>query len=150
MFWRVYFWTFVALSILNALSAGLRPQTLAITDWVDLALFTPMAVFAVWSQAFDKWLVHPNVWRGVLFGAVFWKSISLGVTVPAVIVKALELNAKAGVSAAESAIVVSVGTAIIMTVPPLVAVYCRAYPGGDRPRIRLPGPSSRRRAEANA
>ena len=56
MFWRIYFWTFAALSILNALSAALRPEALAITDWVDLAVFTPMALFAVWSQAFDKWL----------------------------------------------------------------------------------------------
>lgn len=150
MFWRIYFWTFVALSILNALSAALRPEALAITDWVDLAAFTPLALFAVWSQAFDKWLVHPNVWRGVLFGAVFWKSISLGISVPTLIARALELNAKAGVSAAESAIVTAGGMAIILTIPPLVAVYCRAYPGGDRPRIRLPGPNPRRRAEANA
>jgi len=54
------------------------------------------------------------------------------------------------VAAAESAIVVAAGMAVILTVPPLVAVYCRAYPGGDRPRIRLPGPNPRRRAEANA
>jgi hypothetical protein len=150
MFWRAYFWTFVALSILNALSAALRPEALGITDWVDLAVFTPMALFAVWSQAFDKWLVHPNVWRGVLFGAVFWKSISLGITVPETLAKAMALNAKAGSSAAENAILVSAGMAMLLTVPPLVAIYCRAYPGGDRPRIRLPGPGARRRAEANA
>jgi hypothetical protein len=150
MFWRAYFWTFVALSILNALSAALRPEALQITDWIDLAVFTPMALFAVWSQAFDKWLVHPNVWRGVLFGAVFWKSISLGITVPVTLAKALDLKAKAGVSAAESSILVAAGMALLLTVPPLVAIYCRAYPGGDRPRIRLPGPSARRRAEAGA
>ncbi len=150
MFWRIYFWTFTALAILTALSAALRPAAQGITDWVDLAVFMPIALFAVWSQAFDKWLVHPNVWRGVLFGAVFWKSISLGISVPTLIVKAMDLNAKAGVAAAESAIVVAAGTAIILTIPPLVAIYCRAYPGGDRPRIRLPSPNPRRRAEANA
>ena len=100
MFWRIYFWTFTALSALNALSAALRPAALAITDWVDLAVFTPMALFAVWSQAFDKWLVHPNVWRGVLFGAVFWKSISLGISVPQLLARVMDLNAKAGVAAA--------------------------------------------------
>jgi hypothetical protein len=150
MFWRIYFWTFAALAILTALSAALRPQAQGITDWIDLAVFMPVMLFAVWSQAFDKWLVHPNAWRGVLFAAVFWKSISLGVSVPQFIVKAMDLNAKAGLAAAESALVVAAGMAIILTIPPLVAVYCRAYPGGDRPRIRLPGPNPRRRAEANA
>jgi hypothetical protein len=150
MFWRIYFWTFAALAILTVLSAALRPQAQGITDWIDLAVFMPVMLFAVWSQAFDKWLVHPNAWRGVLFAAVFWKSISLGVSVPQFIVKAMDLNAKAGLAAAESALVVAAGMAIILTIPPLVAVYCRAYPGGDRPRIRLPGPNPRRRAEANA
>ena len=47
--------------------------------------FMPVMLFAVWSQAFDKWLVHPNAWRGILFVAVFWKSISLGISVPQLI-----------------------------------------------------------------
>jgi hypothetical protein len=150
MFWRVYFWTFVGLAILNMLSAALQPAALGPIEWLDLAAFTPLALFAVWSQTFDKWLVHPNIWRIVLFVAVFWKSISLGMTVPEIIAKATELNAKAGVSAAESAIVMAAGMAIILTVPPLIAIYCRAYPGGDRPRIRLASPTARRGAEANA
>jgi hypothetical protein len=149
MFWRAYFWTYLALTALSGLAAALRPTALSPTDWVDLAVFMPFALFSVWSQAFDKWLLHPNTWRFVLFGGVFWKSISLGVSIPKVIVKGLELNAKQGLAAAESAIIVAGGMAIILSVPPLVAVYCRAYPGGDRPRIRLPGPN-RRRAEANA
>jgi hypothetical protein len=140
----------VALAILNLLSAALRPAGLGPIEWIDLAAFTPLALFAVWSQAFDKWLVHPNAWRIVLFGAVFWKSISLGITVPQIIAKAIDLNARAGVAAAESAIVVAAGMAIILTVPPLIAIYCRAYPGGDRPRVRLASPTARRRAEANA
>ncbi|HZZ68989.1 MAG TPA: hypothetical protein VFE18_12520 [Phenylobacterium sp.] len=149
MFWRIYFWTFVALAILNALGAALQPATQTPTDWVDIAVFLPLALFAVWSQAFDKWLVHPNAWRFVLFGAVFWKSISLGISIPTVIAKGLAINAKQGVNAAESAIVTMAGMAIILGVPPLVAMYYRAYPGGDRPRIRLAAPG-RRRAEANA
>lgn len=150
MFWRAYFWTFVALAILSALTAALRPAALGLTDWIDLAAFMPLALFAVWSQAYDRWLLHPNAWRFVLFGAVFWKSISLGISIPKVLAKGLELNAKVGLTAAESAIVVAAGMAIILTAPPLVAIYYRAYPGGDRPRIRLPGPNARRRAAANA
>ena len=40
----------------------------------------------------------------------------------------------AGITAkmsSQDAIVVAAGTAIILTVPPLVAIYCRAYPGGE-------------------
>ena len=70
-----------------------------VTDWIDLAAFTPVALIAaILVRAFLRQvvLVHPRVWRGVLFAAVFWKSISMGISVPTLVarVKALDLNAK--------------------------------------------------------
>ena len=38
MFWRIYFWTFTALSMLTVVSAALQPQTQGITDWVAAGL----------------------------------------------------------------------------------------------------------------
>ena len=100
-YWRVYFWAYLALTALSVLGAALRPAALAAIDWVDLAAFTPVALFAVGAQAFSRSVLPTNLWKGLLFAAVFWKSIALGVSVPKVIARGVDMNAKVGLGAAE-------------------------------------------------
>jgi len=130
------------------LGAALRPAALAAIDWVDLAAFTPVALFAVGAQAFSRSVLPTNLWKGLLFAAVFWKSIALGVSVPKVIARGVDMNAKVGLGAAELTIALALFMAAFLVGPPLMALYCKGYPDGDLGRIRLP--SARRRTPAKA
>jgi len=147
-YWRGYFWAYLALTALSVLGAALRPAALAAIDWVDLAAFTPVALFAVGAQAFSRSVLPTNLWKGLLFAAVFWKSIALGVSVPKVIARGVDMNAKVGLGAAELTIALALFMAAFLVGPPLMALYCKGYPDGDLGRIRLP--SARRRTPAKA
>jgi hypothetical protein len=140
MYWRVYFWAYAALTALSVLGAALRPAALAAIDWVDLLAFTPVALFAVGAQAFNRSILPTNVWRGLLFASVFWKSIALGISVPKVIARGVDMNAHVGLVAAEVSIAVALFMAAFLIGPPLVALYGKGYPDGDLGRIRLPSP----------
>jgi len=150
MFWKAYFGLYCFLGVFNALGAGLRPGTLTPIDWVDLGLFTPVALAALFAQALDRWVLPTMVWRVLLFAAVFWKSIALGITIPKVIARGVDLNARMGLLTAELAIALGVVSAVFLAGPPLVALYLRGYPDGDLALMRLPGSKRRRQATAKA
>lgn len=150
MFWKAYFSLYCALATFSLMGAGLRPMTLGPADWFDLAVFTPIALGALSAQAFDRWVLPTNLWRGLLFASVFWKSIALGISIPKVISHGVELNARLGLLTAELAIALGVMTAIFLAGPPLVALYLRAYPDGDLALMRLPGSKRRRQTAAKA
>ena len=134
MFWRAYFWTYVALAILSALAAALRPSELGLTDWIDLAVFMPVGLFAVWSQAFDKWFVHPTAWRFVLSGRM---AAFPGKGSPAA---ALERSTprRAWPPLVERYRHAPPAWALLLTIPPLVAFYSRRGLSGRRPAERCP------------
>ena len=147
-YWRVYFWAYLALTALSALGAALRPAALAAIDWIDLAAFTPVALLAVGAQAFGRSVLPTSLWKVLLFASVFWKSIALGVSIPKVIARGVDMNAKVGLGAAELTIALALFMAAFLVGPPLMALYCKGYPDGDLARIRLP--SARRRTPAKA
>lgn len=150
MFWKAYFSLYCALGVFNVMGAGLRPATLTPTDWFDLAVFTPIALWALCAQAFNWWILPTTLWRALLFGSVFWKSIALGISIPKVIARGVDLNARMGLLTAEIAIALGVVTSIFLAGPPLVALYLRAYPDGDLALMRLPGSKRRKQAAAAA
>ena len=150
MFWKAYFGLYVALALFGLMGAGLRPTSLGPTDWFDLAVFTPIALGALAAQAFNRWVLPTVVWRVLLFGAVFWKAIALGISIPKVLTRGVDLNAKMGLVAAEAAIAMGVFAAVFLAGPPLVALYLRGYPDGDLGLMRLPGSKRRRAAAAKA
>ena len=150
MFWRFYFWAYLGLSALGVIGAALRPDSLSPTDWIDLAAFTPVAILAAGAQTFNRALLPTTVWRVALFTSVFWKSIALGISVPKVVARGVDLNARMGLGAAEVAIVIAIGVAAFLTGPPLVALYHKAYPDGDLGRMRVSGPKAGRSMAAKA
>jgi hypothetical protein len=149
-YWRIYFWAYLALTALSMLGAALRPADLMAIDWVDLAAFTPVALFAVGAQAFNRSVLPTNVWRGLLFASVFWKSIALGISLPKAIARGVDMNAKVGLGAAEVTIALALFMTAFLVGPPLVALYCKGYPDGDLGRIRLPSAKRDRRPPAKA
>jgi hypothetical protein len=150
MFWKGYFWAYIALAAFSLLGAVLRPSALVVTDWIDLVAFTPVAVAAVLAQAFNRSFLPTDAWRVLLFGSVFWKSIALGISIPKVMAHGVALNSTAGLIPAEIAIAAALGMAGFLVAPPLVALYCKGYPDGDLGRIRLPSPKRNRQAPAKA
>lgn len=150
MFWKAYFSLYCALAAFNLMGAGLRPATVETPDWVDLAVFTPIALGAIGAQAFNRWVLPTNVWRILLFASVFWKSIALGISIPKVIARGVDLNSRMGLLTAEVAIALGVISAAFMAGPPLVALYMRAYPDGDLALMRLPNRKRRKPAAAKA
>ena len=150
MFWKAYFGLYVALAVFAGMGAGLRPAAMTSPDWVDLAVFTPVALGALAAQAFDRWVLPTTVWRGLLFAAVFWKAIALGISIPKVLARGVDLNARMGLVAAEAAIALGVFAAIFLAGPPLVALYLRGYPDGDLALMRLPGSKRRQQSAAKA
>ena len=150
MFWKAYFWGFLVLAIFAGLGAALRPHNLNMVDWIDLAAFTPVAAGAVLVRAYNRWVLPPWVWKGLLFVTVFGKSIEVGIEVPKLVAKAVDLNARVSLMVAEVTIIIAVAMAAFLTAPPLIALYLNGYPDGDGARIRLPGPNRRRRAQAKA
>jgi hypothetical protein len=150
MFWKAYFSLYCALAAFSLMGAGLRPASFTPADWFDLAVFTPVALSALGAQAFDKWVLPTTAWRVLLFGSVFWKAIALGISIPKVIARGVELNARMGLVTAELAIALGIVTAIFLAGPPLVALYLRGYPDGDLALMRLPGSKRRRQAAAKA
>jgi hypothetical protein len=150
MFWRVYFWAYLAWVALSLMGAALRPAALALTDWIDLVAFAPLAITVLGAQAFGRSLLPEKVWQVLLFASVFWKSIALGSSIPKLIARVVDLNTRMGVVAAEIAIVAAVATAALLVAPPLIALYHKGYPDGDLSRIRLPGPRRGRRSDVQA
>ena len=148
MFWKAYFWAYIVLVAFAALGAALRPHALTLVDWIDLAAFMPIALGAVLVRAFNRWVLPPHIWKALLFAAVFWKSIALGIGVPKLVAKALDLSARVSLIIAEATIFLAIAMAVFLTAPPLVALYLNGYPDGDGARIRLPGPRARSRAAA--
>ncbi len=146
MFWKAYFWGFLALAVYAGLGAALRPQSLAMADWIDLVALTPIAAGAVLVRAYGRWVLPPYVWKVLLFITVFCKSIMLGIGVPKLAAKAVDLNVHVSLFAAEAAIIIATAMAVFMTAPPLIALYLNGYPDGDGARIRLPGPRRKPRA----
>jgi|SRR5579859_692835 len=146
MFWKAYFWGFLALAVYAGLGALLRPQSLAIPDWVDLVAFTPIAAGAVFVRAYDRWLLPPYVWKGLLFATVFGKSMMLGIGVPKLAARAADLSTHVSLFAAETAIIIATAMAAFLVAPPLAALYLNGYPDGDGARIRLPGPRRKPRS----
>jgi hypothetical protein len=132
------------------MGAALRPAALALTDWIDLVAFAPLAITVLGAQAFGRSLLPEKVWQVLLFASVFWKSIALGSSIPKLIARAIDLNTRMGVVAAEIAIVAAVATAALLVAPPLIALYHKGYPDGDLSRIRLPGPRRGRRSDVKA
>src|SRR5882757_6138124 len=140
MFWKAYFWAYLVLAAFAALGAVLRLAALTWVDWIDLAAFMPIAIGAVLVRAYGRWVLPPPVWKVLLFAAVFWKSIALGIGVPKLVTKALDLNGRLSLVLTETTLFVAIGTAVFLTAPPLIALYLNGYPDGDGARIRLPGP----------
>jgi hypothetical protein len=147
-YWRVYFWAYVALTALSMLGAALRPAALGPIDWVDLAAFAPVALLAVGAQAFNRSILPTSVWKVLLFASVFWKSIALGVSIPKVVARGADIDAKVSLGAAEVTIALALFMAAFLVGPPLVALYCKGYPDGDLARIRLPSVKRDRRTPA--
>ena len=148
MFWKAYFGLYCFLGAFNAMGAGLRPDALTLIDWIDLAVFMPVALAALCAQALDRWVLPTTVWRILLFAAVFWKAIALGVAIPKVIARGVDLNLRMGLFAAELAIALGLVSAVFLAGPPLVALYLRGYPDGDLALMRLPGSKRRRQQTA--
>ena len=138
LYWKVYFGIYAVLALVGGLGAALRPSALTLVDWIDLLAFTPVALTALWAQAFGRSLLPETIWKVLLFSAVFWKSIAVGITAPKVAAQAVDLNSRMGVGIAEASIVVALITAAFVIGPTLFALYCKGYPDGDRAHIRLP------------
>ena len=82
MFWKAYFWGFLVWAGFAGLGAALRPHSLTMVDWIDFVTFMPVAAAAVLVRAYNRWVLPPWVWKGLLFVTVFGKSMEGGIEVP--------------------------------------------------------------------
>ena len=149
MFWKVYAVVYLALLVLGLPATLNRLPHMSPVDLVDVAVFTPVAVAALWSMAFRHISLPKNTWKVLLFVSVFWRAIAVGNAilfgdaVPKFQGVLVSLSAKLDPGAANAivyggmAVAFAAGTFLML--PPLIALYRNAY--GDESLLKLMSPT---------
>jgi hypothetical protein len=157
MFWKIY-----AVLYLVLVAAGLpavlgRLDEIPLIEQIDLLVLAPIAVLALWSKGYRHIKLPKNGWKLLLFASVFWRAITLGnaflfgdvVTALHARMASLASQTSAGATPGMVAygMAATVGAALFLTFPPLVALYRNAY--GNESLLQLMSPSPRQAASAD-
>src|SRR4051812_23906774 len=137
MFWKVYAVFYLVLIVLGLPPALNRMPHIPPIDLVDMVVFTPVALAALWSVAFRHINLPHNSWKVLLFVSVFWRAIAVGNAILfGDIVPKLQAGLTAyppGVPPAYGPVMLYGGLAVplpggtFLTLPPLIALYRNSY-----------------------
>ncbi|HEY2359256.1 MAG TPA: hypothetical protein VGH86_17530 [Phenylobacterium sp.] len=157
MFWKVYAVFYLVLVAVGLPQVIGRLDQIPIIEQIDLLVLAPVAVLALWSKAFRHISLPKNGWKFFLFGSVFWRAITLGnaflfgdviATLHARMASlASQTSAGATPGMVAYGMAATVGAALFLTFPPLVALYRNAY--GHESLLQLMSPSPRQAASAD-
>jgi hypothetical protein len=149
MFWKAYAVLYLALIVLGLPATLNRLPHISPVDLVDIAVFMPVAVAALWSVAFRHISLPKNTWKVLLFVSVFWRAIAVGNAilfgdqVTKFQAALVALSAKMGPGASNAIVYGGLAVAFVvgtfLTLPPLIALYRNAY--GVESLLKLMSPS---------
>lgn len=148
LFWRIYAVAYLVLAIAILPQILAKATHLSPIDVIDILVFTPIAVVALWSAAYRHVSLPTNTWKMLLFISVFWRALSVGNVilfndlVGKVHSGLVFLNGRMAPAAANSVMVAGLAVGFLLgsfvVVPPLIALYRNAY--GDESLLKLMSP----------
>jgi hypothetical protein len=149
LFLRIYAIAYLLLFVESVLFTGLRGIQPSIIDMIDMMVFTPVAVLALWSAAFRHINLPGKSWKILLFASVFWRPLAVGYSVLSGDAVSRFQRFMGGVTvgmSADNALAVTllamVGLCLagsMVVIPPLVALYRNAY--GNESLLKLMSPA---------
>ena len=149
MFWKVYAVLYLVLvAVALPPTLGRLPHIPPI-EFIDMAVFAPIAVAGLWSSAYRHISLPKNTWKILLFVSVFWRAIAVGnallfgdavaklrATLGAVTAR---MDPAAAPAFTFAAMAMAFVAGAFLTLPPLIALYRNAY--GDESLLQLMSPS---------
>jgi hypothetical protein len=151
MFWKVYAVVYLVLVVVGLPPTLSRLPHIPPIDFIDMAVFAPIAVAGLWSSAYRHISLPKNTWKILLFVSVFWRAIAVGNAllfgdaVAKLRATLGGLSARMDPAAAPAFMFAAMAMAFVvgafLTIPPLIALYRNAY--GDESLLQLMSPSSR-------
>ena len=149
MFWKVYAVFYLVLVVVGLPPTLGRLPHIPPIEFIDMAVFAPIAVAGLWSSAYRHISLPKNTWKVLLFVSVFWRAIAVGnalifgdaVSKLRATLGALSARMEGGAGAAFvfAAMVMAFLAGAFLTLPPLIALYRNAY--GDESLLQLMSPS---------
>ncbi|MFL5297241.1 MAG: hypothetical protein ACJ798_12745 [Phenylobacterium sp.] len=148
LFLRVYAVAYLVLFLEGIALAPSRAASMSIIQWVDMLIFTPVAVVGLWSAAYRHLTLPKHGWKVLLFASVFWRPLAIGNAVlsgNAIAKFQAFLGGVTGQMSSQNALAVTLmataGACLLgslVIVPPLIALYRNAY--GDESLLKLMSP----------
>jgi len=149
LFLRIYAVAYLVMFVESVIFTGLRGGPLSAIQWIDMLVFTPVAVLGLWSAAYRHINLPGHSWKALLFASVFWRPLAIGASVlsgDAIPKFQRFMSGVTGNMSPDNALAVTllamVGlclTGSLVVVPPLVALYRNAY--GDESLLKLMSPA---------
>ena len=146
--WRIYAVVYLVVFVVGLNPALREASHLSPINLIDMVIFSPIAVFGLWSSAYRHINLPKNGWKVLLFASVFWRPITIGNAllfegaIPKYLSKVSAFSASLGGDAGNALMLLALAGACFVgslaVIPPLVALYRNAY--GDESLLKLMSP----------